>query len=167
MINVSPIGRNASTEERNEFERYDKVRPNSIRECGAHPQIHNVRKAMLLAMRKEFAHLNLTFSIGGQISFDAFPNGTSFLIHPVHTDKQAGTRLTHSTIFKTRVSQTFTFSATRCVWDRSRSRRRADQQTYEGGNDYEIFSDERTIGHTVVSPDDTLQQLNELFLSKY
>ena len=25
MINISPIGRNASTEERDEFERYDKV----------------------------------------------------------------------------------------------------------------------------------------------
>ena len=43
----------------------------------------------------------------------------------------------------------------------------ADVQTYKGGNDYEIFEDERTIGHTVTSPDDTLQQLEELFLSKY
>lgn len=25
------------------------------------------------ALRKEFAHLDLTFSIGGQISFDVFP----------------------------------------------------------------------------------------------
>lgn len=39
-------------------------------------------------------------------------------------------------------------------------------QTYEGGNDYEIFSDERTIGHTVTSPEDTLKQLEELFFSK-
>ena len=27
------------------------------------------------AMKKEFADLNLTFSIGGQISFDVFPTG--------------------------------------------------------------------------------------------
>ncbi len=30
---------------------------------------------MVSAMQKEFAHLNLTFSIGGQISFDVFPSG--------------------------------------------------------------------------------------------
>ena len=32
---------------------------------------------MLDAMRKEFEHLKLTFSIGGMISFDVFPNGQS------------------------------------------------------------------------------------------
>ena len=37
-------------------------------------------------------------------------------------------------------------------------------KTFEGGNDYEIFSDERTIGHTVTSPDDTKQQCTALFL---
>jgi phosphomannomutase len=56
MINVSPIGRNCSQEERVEFERYDKV--------------HNVRKAMVDVLREKFKDLNLTFSIGGQISFD-------------------------------------------------------------------------------------------------
>jgi phosphomannomutase len=30
---------------------------------------------MIEAMRKEFEHLKLTFSIGGQISFDVFPHG--------------------------------------------------------------------------------------------
>ena len=34
----------------------------------------------------------------------------------------------------------------------------------QGGNDYEIFSSELTIGHTVVSPDDTRGQCTELFL---
>ena len=33
----------------------------------------------------------------------------------------------------------------------------------QGGNDYEIFMDPRTIGHTVVSPENTLQLLKELF----
>jgi phosphomannomutase len=36
-------------------------------------------------------------------------------------------------------------------------------KTFKGGNDYEIFSDPRTIGHTVVSPEDTAQQLKALF----
>lgn len=61
MINVSPIGRNCSQEERDEFERYDKV--------------HNIRPKLVSVLREKFAHLNLTFSIGGQISFDVFPQG--------------------------------------------------------------------------------------------
>ena len=32
-------------------------------------------------------------------------------------------------------------------------------KTYEGGNDFEIFSAERTVGHTVTSPEDTRQQV--------
>lgn len=36
---------------------------------------------------------------------------------------------------------------------------------FQGGNDYEIFTDKRTIGHTVTSPEDTQQVLKELFWS--
>lgn len=36
-------------------------------------------------------------------------------------------------------------------------------KTYQGGNDYEIYSDERTVGHSVADPDDTYKQLKELF----
>nr|AFK40995.1 unknown [Lotus japonicus] len=61
MLNVSPIGRNCSQEERDEFEKYDKVQ--------------NIRPKMVSVLREKFAHLNLTFSIGGQISFDVFPQG--------------------------------------------------------------------------------------------
>ncbi|KAM3207279.1 hypothetical protein ACQJBY_062468 [Aegilops geniculata] len=61
MINVSPIGRNCSQEERDDFEKYDKV--------------HNIRPKMVSVLREKFGHLNLTFSIGGQISFDVFPKG--------------------------------------------------------------------------------------------
>ena len=32
-----------------------------------------------------------------------------------------------------------------------------------GGNDHEIFEDSRTIGHTVMWPEDTIDQLKELF----
>lgn len=35
----------------------------------------------------------------------------------------------------------------------------------QGGNDFEIFSSEKTVGHTVTSPDDTRKQCTELFLS--
>lgn len=36
-------------------------------------------------------------------------------------------------------------------------------KTYKGGNDYEIFEDPRTIGHTVLNPDETAAELKKLF----
>jgi phosphomannomutase len=36
---------------------------------------NDVRKTMVEKMREKFADLDLTFSIGGQISFDLFPKG--------------------------------------------------------------------------------------------
>jgi phosphomannomutase len=32
-----------------------------------------------------------------------------------------------------------------------------------GGNDYEIYEDPRTIGHTVTKPEDTMEELKKLF----
>ena len=61
MLNLSPIGRNCSREERNDFEKFDLA--------------NNIRKTMVQKMKEEFADYNLTFSIGGQISFDVFPAG--------------------------------------------------------------------------------------------
>merc|ERR1712100_797869 len=61
MLNVSPIGRNCSREERNDFEKFDLA--------------NNIRKTMVEAMKKEFADYDLCYSIGGQISFDVFPRG--------------------------------------------------------------------------------------------
>ncbi|GMP43246.1 hypothetical protein CsSME_00012682 [Camellia sinensis var. sinensis] len=121
MLNVSPIGRNCSQEERDEFEKYDKVL--------------NIRPKMVSVLREKFAHLNLTFSIGGQISFDVFPQG----------------------------------------WDKTYCLRYVDDfheihffgdKTYKGGNDHEIYESERTMGHTVTSPEDTVKQCTALFLSK-
>ncbi|KAA8497731.1 Phosphomannomutase [Porphyridium purpureum] len=61
MLNVSPIGRNCSQAERDEYERYDLE--------------HGIRKSMVEALKKEFAEMDLVYSIGGQISFDVFPRG--------------------------------------------------------------------------------------------
>jgi phosphomannomutase len=36
-------------------------------------------------------------------------------------------------------------------------------KTYKGGNDYEIYTDPRTIGHSVKNPDDTATELKKLF----
>jgi len=61
MLNVSPIGRNCSQEERDEFEKFDETA--------------GVRKKFVETLQKEFADLDLTYSVGGQISFDVFPKG--------------------------------------------------------------------------------------------
>lgn len=61
MLNISPIGRSCSQEERDAFEKYDKE--------------HEIRKTMIEALKKEFPDVGFTFSIGGQISFDVFPTG--------------------------------------------------------------------------------------------
>ncbi|KAK4542077.1 hypothetical protein LTR36_007108 [Oleoguttula mirabilis] len=61
MINVSPIGRNASNQERADFNAYDDE--------------HQVRAKFIEAVKKEFPDLGLTYSIGGMISFDVFPHG--------------------------------------------------------------------------------------------
>lgn len=61
MLNVSPIGRNCSKDERDEYEKYDLT--------------NNIRTTMVQALKDKFKDLNLSYSIGGQISFDVFPNG--------------------------------------------------------------------------------------------
>ncbi|KNC84058.1 phosphomannomutase [Sphaeroforma arctica JP610] len=121
MINVSPIGRNCSYDERVEFEKYDVV--------------HNVRSTMVKALQEKFADYGFTYSIGGMISFDVFPTGW---------DK--------------------TFCLTQLLDDGYKTIHFFGDKTYKGGNDYEIFSDERTIGHTVTSPEDCIVKLTELFL---
>jgi phosphomannomutase len=119
MINISPIGRNCSREERDEFEQYDHKT--------------NVRKTFVEKLRTEFGD-DLTFSIGGQISFDVFPKGwdKSYCLQFVEKD----------------------FDELHFFGDKCQP----------GGNDHEIFADSRTIGHEVRTPDDTISILNELFL---
>jgi len=122
MLNISPIGRNCSRPERNDYEKFDLE--------------HKIRENMVNAMRKEFADLNLTFSIGGQISFDVFPNGW---------DKTYCLKFCDAKDF----DEIHFFG----------------DKTFEGGNDYEIFSHSRTAGHTVTSPEDTKEQCTKLFMS--
>ncbi|KAJ7149527.1 eukaryotic phosphomannomutase [Mycena crocata] len=121
MINVSPIGRNATIAERIEFEAYDKI--------------HGLRSAFVKVLQEKFADYGLTFSIGGQISFDVFPNGWDKTYALKHVANEG-------------------FEEIHFFGDK----------TYKGGNDYEIYSDSRTIGHAVNNPDDTIRVLKEMFL---
>ncbi|KAF3814360.1 hypothetical protein GH733_017518 [Mirounga leonina] len=104
MLNISPIGRSCTLEERIEFSELDKNIP-----------------ACLLPL-------------GGMISFDVFPEG----------------------------------------WDKRYCLDSLDQDSFDtihffgnetspGGNDFEIYADPRTVGHSVISPQDTVQRCREIF----
>lgn len=120
MINVSPVGRNASTEERNEFEKFDAQ--------------HKVRETLVNALKENFSDYGLTYSIGGQISFDVFPTGWDKTYALQHVESEG-------------------FKEIHFFGDKA----------YEGGNDWEIYSDPRTIGHAVKAPSDTIRILKETF----
>ncbi|KAF8929176.1 eukaryotic phosphomannomutase [Dissophora ornata] len=120
MVNISPIGRNCSHPERNEFEKFDLE--------------HKLREKFVAALQNEFPDYGLTYSIGGQISFDVFPTGwdKTYCLRHIESDN---------------------FKAIHFFGDK----------TFKGGNDYEIYSDPRVTGHAVNNPNDTERILKELF----
>ncbi|KAI8609684.1 phosphomannomutase [Chytriomyces sp. MP71] len=120
MINVSPIGRNCSHAERDEFEAYDKI--------------HNIRPKMVEALKKEFPDFGLIYSIGGQISFDVMPVGWDKTYCLRHIQDQK-------------------FSKIHFFGDK----------TFQGGNDYEIYTHPDVTGHAVQTPNDTKKILGDLF----
>lgn len=82
-----------------------------------------------------------SYSIGGQISFDVFPRGwdKTYCLQHIENEKNmpGGVDYKHIHFF--------------------------GDHTEPGGNDYEIFSDPRTIGHTVKNSDETAAELKKLF----
>lgn len=81
-----------------------------------------------------------SYAIGGQISFDVYPPGwdKTYCLQHVEAEKNIS-GIEYSTIH---------FFGDKC---------------FEGGNDYEIFSDSRTTGHAVKGPEDTVNALKEMF----
>lgn len=127
MINVSPIGRNASNAERDAYQAYDLE--------------HGIRTTMVQKLKEAFPDLALTYSIGGQISFDVFPTGwdKTYCLKHVEAEKNRPDGVDYTTIHF------------------------FGDKAYKGGNDWEIYSDPRTVGHAVKNPDDTYAQLKKLF----
>jgi len=122
MINVSPIGRNCSQEERMAFDVYDAQ--------------HGIRKALVQNLKANFDAYKLQFAIGGQISIDIFPQGWDKTYCLRHL---ADEHFTEIHFF--------------------------GDKTFPGGNDYEIYHHPGVIGHTVTGPDDTMKQVEVLFLT--
>jgi len=123
LINVSPVGRSCSQQEREQFFEYD--------------QKHGIRKELVRLFQEKFADSGLCFVIGGQISIDVFPAGWDKRYCLKHLEAEG-------------------FSTIHFFGDK----------TERGGNDHEIYADPRTIGHSVSSPLDTMQQLRQLFSSE-
>jgi len=119
MVNISPIGRSCSREERKEFVEYDKK--------------SRCRESLAEELRKEFSKDKLTFSIGGEISIDCFPNGWDKTFCLSHL-KNEGIDFIHF----------------------------FGDKTSPGGNDHEISIDSRVVSHTVSSPEDTMRQVKEI-----
>jgi phosphomannomutase len=119
MLNISPIGRNCSQTEREEFEQYDHQ--------------HGIRKTMVNKLQEQFKDYDLTYSIGGQISFDVFPRGwdKTYCLQFLHAD---GYKEIHF----------------------------FGDKTFKGGNDYEIFNHPQVSGHSVTGPEDTVKQIKEI-----
>ena len=129
MVNISPVGRACSQQERDSFEEYDSN--------------HKVREQMIIKIKYLWAtYLSdnklelpiLKFSIGGQISFDVFPEGWD---------------------------KTYCLQFIENEYDEIHF---FGDKTSEGGNDFEIYTDSRVIGHHVDCYTDTIKLLNELFL---
>lgn len=120
MLNVSPIGRQCSQAERDDYEKFDLA--------------NGIRKKMVAALEAEFAGYNLKYSIGGQISFDLFPQGWDKTYCLRHIEGRG-------------------FSTVHFFGDK----------TMVGGNDWEIYNDKRTKGHAVQTWQDTVRICKELF----
>lgn len=101
-------------------------------EFSAFDKQHNVRAKFVEALQNEFKDSKLSFALGGQISVDVFPKGWDKTYCLKHLEGE-------------------NFSEIYFYGDK----------TSLGGNDYEIYNDERTKGYTVISPEDTKEQLKK------
>lgn len=120
MINLCPVGRSCTQQEREQFFEYDNK--------------HKIREKMVKHLQDKLEKLNLSFSIGGQISIDVFPQGW---------DK------TYCLQFiKDKYDKILFFG----------------DKTMKGGNDYEIYNHELVKGYSVNCPEDTINKLKELGL---
>lgn len=96
-------------------------------------QKHKIRENLAKKFDEDFGkELKIKTSIGGQISLDVFPIGWD---------------------------KTFCLQFVNDLYDEIHF---FGDKTMEGGNDYEIYEDPRTIGHRVDCPETTMKIINDL-----
>ena len=126
MLNISPVGRSCSQEEREEFYKYDninKIRNKMINEIKSKWDVYKYENP-------EMNVVDISFSIGGQISIDIFPKGWD---------------------------KTYCLQFVKDKYDKIIF---IGDKTYEGGNDYEIFINDITESYTTTGPKNTIEILN-------
>ncbi|KPA80138.1 phosphomannomutase putative (PMM) [Leptomonas pyrrhocoris] len=97
---------------------------------------HHIREKLIEDLKATFPDYPLAYSIGGQISFDVFPKGWDKTYCLQFVEKE----YEHIHFF--------------------------GDKTSAGGNDYEIFNDSRTIGHSVKTYKDTIEILHKMAAEK-
>ena len=153
MINVSPIGRGCSLEERDAFEIFDKK--------------HQIRPKFIEALKSKFPDFNLTFSIGNYIEE----------AREKRYQKNKPFKLASSSfplILLLLVGGQISFDIFPVGWDKTYALDHLKEENFEtihffgdktmpGGNDYEIANHKLVTSHPVKDPNDTIKQLKELF----
>jgi len=111
-----------------------------MEEFQRYDKAHGIRKTMIEALERQFPELNLNYAVGGKICFDAFPVGwdKTYCLKHIEAEKEKNGLVYNEIHF-------------------------FGDKTFKGGNDFELYEDERTIGHTVAGPEDTMRQLRKLF----
>ncbi|KAJ8345710.1 hypothetical protein SKAU_G00299030 [Synaphobranchus kaupii] len=137
MLNISPIGRSCTHEERIEFSEIDKR--------------ERIREKFVAALQEEFAGKGPEIHQGWSDQFRCVPRrvGQAFVPGSVGGRRAGGNLL----FWK------------RDIVCKCRGGWKIGLSPFRGGNDYEIFNDPRTIGFTVYSPSDTARLCRDLFLS--
>ena len=129
MINISPIGRSCSQNEREKFVLEDE------KEKYREELIKNIKRRWdNYIYENNNCGVKLSYSIGGQISIDIFPEGW---------DKTYCLQFVEG-----KYDNIYFFG----------------DKTYEGGNDYEIFNSNLTIGYTVENPEHTIKLIEKEIL---
>jgi phosphomannomutase len=112
---------------------------------------------MIERLRERFPDWDLKYSIGGQISFDVFPNGwdKTFCLQFITND------FNEIHFFGDKTLPVHPAFLVFCA--------PLQMPTFhflQGGNDYEIFSHPAVTGHSVTSPQHTMQLVRELFMER-
>jgi hypothetical protein len=183
MINISPIGRNATVQERLDYEKYDLQ--------------HGIRAKFVGALKEKFPDFGLTFVFPLRLYFSPSLSVSVFLLpspsYPFpHRSPRIGKPFypfssSHSYILsKTNPSLRYSiggqisFDVFPTGWDKTYCLQHLASEknisgveyttihffgdkTAKGGNDHEIFEDPRTTGHAVENPEETIKELKELF----